>query len=132
MKNNILLSLVLLILIVITLVSGCSEGTYTQTIVISIDTVNVNGHVSKVEYFRDRALINSLKFIDGDGDDIIDGKAGPSTAGNWPKGWEWFDEMYEDVIVGETTMTFSGEKIVIKNSKTHELLPGEYECEYVG
>jgi sporulation protein YlmC with PRC-barrel domain len=129
-KKPTIVALILAILLII--VTGCSNGTYTQTIKITIDPVNVNGLISKIGYYRDRELVNSLTFIDGDGDSIIDGKTGPSAEGNWPKGWEWFDDLYSDVVVGYSTITKVGEKIVIQNTNTHEFLPGEYECEYIG
>ena len=129
-KKPTVIALILAILLII--VTGCSKGTYTQTIKITIDPVNVNGLISKIGYYRDRELVNSLTFIDGDGDSIIDGKTGPSAEGNWPKGWEWFDDLYSDVVVGHSTITMMGEKIVIQNANTHEFLPGEYECEYIG
>jgi len=129
-KKPTVIALILAILLII--VTGCSKGTYTQTIKITIDPVNVNGLISKIGYYRDRELVNSLTFIDGDGDSIIDGKTGPSAEGNWPKGWEWFDDLYSDVVVGYSTITMMGEKIVIQNANTHEFLPGEYECEYIG
>ena len=129
-KKPTVMALILAILLII--VTGCSKGTYTQTIKITIDPVNVNGLISKIGYYRDRELVNSLTFIDGDGDSIIDGKTGPSAEGNWPKGWEWFDDLYSDVVVGYSTITMVGEKIVIQNTNTHEFLPGEYECAYIG
>ncbi len=129
-KRPTMMALILATALII--VTGCSEGTYTQTVKITIEPVNVNGHVSKIGYYRDRELVNSLTFIDGNGDSIIDGKTGPSAEGNWPKGWEWFDELYNDVVVGHSTITMMGEKIIIQNTNTHEFLPGEYECAYIG
>ncbi len=89
--------------------------------------MNANGLFAKVEYLKDGNVVNSVHLIDGDGDGIIDGKSGPKTAGNWPVGWEWFDDMYEDAVVGQTTVTFDGQKVVVEASKTYEFIVGEYE-----
>jgi len=129
-KKPTMIALILAIVLVITI--GCRERTYTQTIRITIEPINVNGLISKIGYYRDRELVNSLTFIDGDGDSVIDGKSGPSAEGNWPKGWEWFDDLYNDVLVGYSTIAMVEEKIIIQNTNTHEFLPGEYECEYIG
>ena len=114
------------------ILTGCSEKTYNQTINITIDTINVTGRVAKIEYYRDRELTNSINIIDGNGDSIIDGKSGPSVEGNWPKGWEWFDDMHNEVIVGYSTITMVEGKVRIQNGTTYEFLPGEYECENIG
>ena len=114
------------------ILTGCSEKTYNQTINITIDTINVTGRIAKIEYYRDRELTNSINFIDGDGDSIIDGKSGPSADGNWPKGWEWFDNMHNEVIVGYSTITMVEGKIRIQNGTIYEFMPGEYECENIG
>jgi len=121
-----LLSMALIILL------GCSEIGHAQTIKITVSSVNVTGLITKVEYYRDGKLLNSLNIIDASGDGIIDGKSGPSQDGNWPKGWEWFDDMYHDVVVGHSTIAVVDEKIKIQDSATYEFVTGEYECEQIG
>ena len=123
--------LALVICIVLIILAGCNEEAYSQTIKITIDPINISGRIAKIEYYRDRELSNSIKFIDGDGDGIIDGKSGPSVEGNWPKGWEWFDDMHNDVIVGYSTIKMVEGKIKIHNGTTYEFMPGEYECENI-
>jgi len=123
--------LALIIVSALVVPAGCSEEIYSQTINVTIDPINVTGRIAKIEYYRDRELTNSIKIIDGDGDGIIDGKSGPSVEGNWPKGWEWFDDMHSDVIVGYSTITMVEGKIIIRNGTTYEFMPGEYECENV-
>lgn len=123
--------LALAIFTALVIFAGCSEETYTQSIKITIDPINITGRIAKIEYYRDREVSNSITFIDGDGDSIIDGKSGPSVEGNWPKGWEWFDDMHNDVIVGYSTITMVEGKIRIHNGTTYEFMPGEYECENI-
>ena len=131
-KLHILVPVILILAMSAILFPGCVGDTYTQTIKVTAEPINVNGLVAKIEYHRDRELINSMHFIDGNGDGVIDGKAGHSEDGLWPKGWEWFDDMYNDVTVGYSTIVVAGEKIKIQNSTTYEFLTGEYECEQVG
>jgi hypothetical protein len=123
--------LALAIFTALVILAGCSEDTYTQSIKITIEPINITGRIAKIEYYRDRELSNSIKLIDGDGDSIIDGKSGPSVEGNWPKGWEWFDDMHNDVIVGYSTIIMVEGKIRIRNGTTYEFMPGEYECENI-
>lgn len=123
--------LALVICTVLVILAGCNEEAYSQTIKITIEPVNITGRIAKIEYYRDRELTNSIKFIDGDGDSIIDGKSGPSVEGNWPKGWKWFDDMYNEVTVGYSTITMVEGKIKIRNGTTYEFMPGEYECENI-
>lgn len=68
-----------------------------------------------------------MHLVDGDGDGVIDGKSGPKAGGTWPVGWQWFDDMYTDTVVGETVISFDEQKIVVKASKTYEFMTGEYE-----
>lgn len=112
--------------------SGCAGSTYSQTIKVTAEPINVSGLVTRIEYYQDRELVNSIHFIDGNGDGVIDGKSGPSEESHWPKGWEWFDDMYRDVIVGHSTIVVVGEKIKIQNRTTYEFLTGKYECEQIG
>jgi hypothetical protein len=83
--------------------------------------------IAKVEYLRDGKVVNSVHLVDGDGDGVIDGKSGPKAGGTWPVGWQWFDDMYTDTVVGETVISFDEQKIVVKASKTYEFMTGEYE-----
>ena len=124
--------LALIIVSALVVPAGCSEEIYSQTINVTIDPINVTGRIAKIEYYRDRELTNSINFIDGDGDSIIDGKSGPSVDGNWPKGWEWFDDMYNEIVVGYSTITMVEGKIRIQNGTIYEFMPGEYECENIG
>jgi len=116
----------------IILFPACSGNTYAQAIKISVETLNISGLHIKIEYYQDNELVNSIHFIDGDGDSVIDGKSGPSEESQWPKGWEWFNDMYNSVIVGHSTITVEGEKIKVQNNTTYELLTGKYECEQIG
>jgi hypothetical protein len=106
---------------------GCSQTTYAQTIRISAETMNAGGLFARVEYLKDGDVANSVHLVDGDGDGIIDGKSGPKSVGNWPVGWQWFDEMYADAIVGQTTISFDSQKVVVDAEKTYEFIVGEYE-----
>ena len=110
------------------LVVGCSSTTYAQTIRITSESVSVSGLFARVEYLRDGEVVNSVHLIDGNGDGVIDGKSGPVEEGVWPDGWEWFDNMYEDVVVGQSTMTFDGQKVVVTEVSEYEFIVGEYEC----
>ncbi|MCD6567305.1 MAG: hypothetical protein J7K94_01000 [Dehalococcoidia bacterium] len=124
----VVMSLLLLATMAISL-PGCSGKAYTQTLKITAEPVNVSGLVTKVEYYQDGELTNSLIFIDGNGDKVIDGKSGPSKQNCWPNGWEWFDDMYAEVTVEHSTMETVGNKVRIQaSSNTYDLLPAEYEC----
>ncbi|MFW6102807.1 MAG: hypothetical protein ACOC7M_00785, partial [Chloroflexota bacterium] len=83
---------------------------------------------ARTEYLRDGEVANSVHLIDGNGDGVIDGKSGPREEGNWPAGWEWFDDMYSDVVVGQTTIVLDGSKVIVTESKTYEFIVGEYQC----
>ena len=107
---------------------GCASTTYAQTIRITAEPVNVSGLFARVEYLRDGEVVNSVHLIDGNGDGVIDGKSGPGKEGVWPEGWEWFDKMYKDVVVGQSTMTFDGNKVVVTEVSEYEFIVGEYEC----
>ncbi|MCD6599313.1 MAG: hypothetical protein J7L19_01900 [Dehalococcoidia bacterium] len=131
-KLHILVPVILILAMSAILFPGCAGDTYTQTIKITAEPINVNGLVAKIEYHRDRELVNSMHFIDGNGDGVIDGKAGHPEDGIWPKGWEWFNDMYKDVTVGYSTIVVVGEKLKIQNGTTYEFLTGEYECEQIG
>jgi len=122
----------LILVVAAVLFPGCSGKTHAQTVKITAEPVNVTGLVVRIEYCRDGKLADSMHFIDGNGDSIIDGKSGPSGEGHWPTGWEWFDNLYNDVIVAQSTMEATGEKIKIQNSTTYEFLTGEYECATIG
>ncbi len=111
---------------------GCGGHTYAQTIKVVAEPVNVSGLHAEIEYYRDAELIASMHFVDGNGDGIIDAKSGPKETGDWPRGWEWFDDLYRDVIVGHSTITLTGDKLQFQDGTTYELLTGEYECERVG
>jgi hypothetical protein len=108
---------------------GCDGKAYTQTLKITSEPVNVSGLITKVEYYQDGELVETMIFIDGNGDRIIDGKSGPSKQKCWPGGWEWFDDMYTEVSVEHSTMEKVGNKVKIQtSSNTYELLPAEYKC----
>jgi len=107
---------------------GCASTTYAQTIRITAESVNAAGLFARVEYLRDGEVVNSVHLIDGNGDGVIDGKSGPGEEGLWPDGWEWFDNMYKDVVVGQSTMTFDGHKVVVTELSEYEFIVGEYEC----
>lgn len=107
--------------------SGCSDTTYAQTIRVTAETMNDNGLFARVEYLKDGKVVNSVHLVDGDGDGVIDGKAGPKSAGNWPVGWQWFDNMYEDAIVGQTVISFDSQKVVVESAQKYEFIVGEYQ-----
>jgi len=107
--------------------AGCSDTTYAQTIKATAETMNAGGLFARVEYLKDGDVVNSVHLVDGDGDGIIDGKSGPKSEGNWPVGWQWFDEMYVDSVVGQTIISFDGQKVVVEAAKTYEFIVGEYE-----
>jgi hypothetical protein len=108
---------------------GCSRAaSHTQTINIVAEPVNVVGLHAKVEYYLDAELVNSMHFIDGNGDSVIDGKSGPKEKGSWPEGWEWFNDLYGDVVVGHSTITMEGERIKFQDGVVYELIAGNYEC----
>ncbi len=134
MKDKLRISVVaaLVLVTVLALSTGCESPSYTQTIKITAETEGVNGLLARIEYYQNSKLVSSINLIDGNGDSIIDGRAGPAKAGQWPEGWKWFDEMYNDVVVGNSTLEVVGGKIKIQTSTTYELLPGEYECGRVG
>jgi hypothetical protein len=127
-----LVIMALVVAIVVILFPGCGGNSYTQTIKIAVEPVNVSGLHAKIECYRDAELIDSMHFIDGNGDGIIDGKSGPKETGHWPRGWEWFDDLYGDVTIGHSTITLAGDKVQFQDGTTYELLTGEYECERVG
>jgi len=131
-KLRALIAVSLILATAVILFPGCRGNIYTQTIEISVEPVDGSGLLVRIEYYRDSELANSIRFVDGDGDNIIDGKSGPTGQGQWPKGWEWFDDMYRDVIVGQSTIAVAGEKIRIQESTTYEFLPGNYECGQAG
>ncbi len=108
--------------------AGCASTTYAQTIRVTAEPVNVAGLFARVEYLRDGEVVSSVHLVDGNGDGVIDGKSGPRDEGMWPDGWEWFDNMYEDVVVGQSTMTFDGMKVVVREVNEYEFIVGEYEC----
>ena len=112
--------------------AGCSSTAYAQTIRITAEPVNVAGLFARVEYLRDGEVVSSVHLIDGNGDGVIDGKSGPREEGMWPDGWEWFDDMYQDVVVGQSTMTFDGMKVVVMEVNEYEFIVGEYECRSLG
>lgn len=116
----------------IILFSGCSADTYTQTIKITVESLSPSGLVAEIEYYRDSERVNYIRFCDWDGDSVIDGKSRPSEEGLWPKGWEYFDDIYGDVTVGHSTITVVGDEITIQNGISHEFLTGEYECKRGG
>ena len=107
--------------------TGCEKSTYSQRIRITAETMNVDGLFAKVEYLRDGKVVNSVHLVDGDGDGIVDGKSGPKAGGTWPVGWQWFDDLYTDTVVGETTISLDEQKVVVKAAKTYEFMVGEYE-----
>ncbi len=127
-KLRALITVALILATAVVLFPGCRGDIYTQTIEISVEPVDGSGLLVRIEYYCDSELANSVRFVDGDGDNIIDGKSGPVGQGQWPKGWEWFDDMYRDVIIGQSTIAVVGEKIIIQDSSTYEFLPGNYEC----
>lgn len=114
------------------LLPACSGQTHSQTIRIGVEQVNVGGIMTRVEYYRSGELLNSVNLIDGNGDGVIDGKSGPTQPGNWPKGWEWFDDLYADVTVGQSTIALTDDKVTVQDGTTYEFITGEYECQSVG
>lgn len=112
--------------------TGCARTPYSEAIRITAEKINVDGLFARVEYLRDGKVVNSVHLVDGDGDGVIDGKSGPKTAGNWPMGWEWFDHMYTDAVVGQTIIRFDSQKVFVEASKTYEFLVGEYEVRSAG
>lgn len=125
-------ALALLVTLVPAFLPGCSGPTYSQAIHIGVEQVNVGGIMARVEYYRSGELVNSVNLIDGNGDGVIDGKSGPAQPGNWPKGWEWFDDLYADVSVGHSTIALTEDKVTVQDGTTYEFITGEYECERVG
>jgi len=115
-------------LITLAATAGCDSSTQVRTIRITSAPVNVTGLFARVEYLRDGKVVNAVHLIDGNGDGIVDGKSGPRGEGNWPDGWQWFDAMYKDAIVGQTTMEFDGQKVTVTAGNTYEFIVGEYEC----
>ncbi len=108
--------------------AGCESTIYAQTIRVTAEPVNVAGLFARVEYLRDGEVVSSVHLVDGNGDGVIDGKSGPRDEGMWPEGWEWFDNMYQDVVVGQSTMAFDGYKVVVAEVNEYEFIVGEYEC----
>jgi len=127
-KRGALVLVALILATIVVLLPGCGQHTYTQTIKIAVEPVDGSGLLVRIECYRDSEVVNSIRFVDGNGDSIIDGKSGPKEEGHWPKGWEWFDALHNDVIIGASTIEVVGEKIKIQDSTTYEFLPGEYEC----
>ena len=111
---------------------GCGTEVHSEMIRVSAETVNTDGLFARVEYLRDGEVTNSVHLVDGNGDGVIDGKSGPREEGNWPPGWEWFDDMYSDVVVGQTAMVFDGTKVTVTEAKTYEFIVGEYQCRGLG
>jgi len=103
------------------------ERVYSQSVKITTEQTGVNGILIIIESYRDSDLVISMFFIDGDGDGIIDGKSGPKEQGQWPKGWGWFDDLYNDVIVSQSSVLLTDDKITLKNGQAHELRLGEYQ-----
>jgi hypothetical protein len=124
--------LVTLLAVALFSATGCERTPYTESIRITAEKVNVDGLFACVEYLRDGKVVNSVHLVDGDGDGVIDGKSGPKTAGNWPMGWEWFDHMYTDAAVGQTIVSFDGQKVFVEATKTYEFVAGEYEVRSAG
>ncbi len=106
---------------------ACDTTPYAQTIRITAEPMNVDGLFARIEYLKDGKVENSVHLVDGDGDGVIDGKSGPRSQGNWPVGWLWFDQMYQDTVVGETEISFDGQKVTITAESTYEFVVGEYE-----
>ena len=131
-KLHVLVTAALLLATMVALFSGCKGDTRTQTIKITVESVDGSGLLTRIEYYRDSELVNSIRFVDGDGDGIIDGKSGPKEQGHWPKGWEWFDALHDDVVIGHSTIEIADNKIKVQDGTTYEFLPGEYECGQVG
>lgn len=121
------MALLCALVVAVAAAAGCEKSTYSQRIRITAESMNVDGLFAKVEYLRDGKVVNSVHLVDGDGDGVIDGKSGPKAGGSWPVGWQWFDDMYADTVVGETVIAFDEQKIVVKASKTYEFMTGEYE-----
>lgn len=134
-KNLWAIAIVAVILGVVILFPACKgtkeERVYTQSVKITTERVDEKGRLVIIESYRDSELINSMHFIDGDGDSIIDGKSGPKERGYWPKGWGWFDDLYDDVIVGQSNVWLTDGKITLQNGNTHEFRIGEYQCEQI-
>lgn len=107
------------------------ERVYTQSVKITSERVSERGSLVIIESYRDSELVNSMHFIDGNGDGIIDGKSGPKEPGYWPKGWGWLDSLYDDVIVSQSKVLLTDGKIKIQGRNTHEFRVGEYECEQI-
>lgn len=120
-------ALVCILALAVVVLAGCEQTTYAQRIRIVAETMNTSGLFAQIEYLRDGNVANSVHLVDGDGDGVIDGKSGPKAGGAWPVGWQWFDNMYEDTVVGETLISFDGQKVVVTAEKTYEFVVGEYE-----
>jgi len=120
------IALVALVLVVLG-AAGCGRAPHSESMRITAENINSEGLFARVEYLRDGDVINSVHLVDGDGDGVVDGKSGPKTAGNWPLGWEWFDHMYTDAVVGQTVVSFDGLKVFVEATKTYEFVVGEYE-----
>lgn len=118
---------ILLAGLMLSALSGCESTTYAESIRVTAEAMNTDGLFAKVEFLRDGKLANSVHLVDGDGDGVVDGKSGPKSVGTWPVGWEWFDDLYKDTVVGETTMSFDSQKVVVSAAKTYEFMVGEYE-----
>ncbi len=117
------------VIIVVLAVAGGTAGcdtTHPGTIRIVAEPMHDDGLFVQVEYLQNGNLANSVRLVDRDGDGVVDGKSGPRRTGNWPPGWVWFDSMYEDAAVGQTTISFDGDKVVVTATNMYEFLVGEY------
>lgn len=107
--------------------TGCESTAHSERIRITAESMNADGLFAKVEYLRDGKIANSVHLVDGDGDGVVDGKSGPKAGSSWPAGWQWFDDMYDDTVVGQTVVSFDGQKVVVTAARTYEFIAGEYE-----
>jgi hypothetical protein len=107
--------------------TGCESTAHSERYQITAESRNAAGLFAKVEYLQDGKIANSVHLVDGDGDGVVDGKSGPKAGGSWPAGWQWFDDMYDDTVVGQTVVSFDGQKVVVTAARTYEFIAGEYE-----
>ena len=101
---------------------------HTQTIMILTQGMGTEGIAVRIEYYRDASRQSALRFADANGDGVIDAKAGPKEGGGWPSGWDWLDGLFDDVAVDKSTLSVSGEEVVIEDGVTYELSLGEWDC----